>query len=117
MKAKNNSSETVRTISKPYEPTPRDLEAAEAFRAAESKRGPRLKVTMAGNDAVKVDIDHPDIGYGQLALMKSIGAASVDFFDGLILQLVNASKGKSVSEKGTRLNMARWSRNPWRSPG
>ena len=38
--------------------------------------------------------------------MKAIGTTNSDFFEGLILQLVNASKEKTPSEKGTNFMLA-----------
>jgi hypothetical protein len=40
---------------KPYEPTPADSKALEAYMAARAKGGPRLKVA-----ANSIKIDHPD---------------------------------------------------------
>lgn len=64
------------------------------------KRSPRLKVTTDANNVTKIAPEHPDLGIGQLALMKVIGTSDVEFYDGLIGQLVNASKEKLASEKG-----------------
>jgi hypothetical protein len=82
----------------PYEPTPVEAKALAAFKVARETRGPRLKVELEGNTA-KIDPDHPDAAIGTLALMRAIGTADLDFFDGLTLQLVNASKGQGSPEK------------------
>lgn len=91
---------------KPYEPTPREAEALAAYKAAKDTRGPRLRVTIEGSNAVKVDVDHPDIAIGTLALMKAIGTADFDFYEGLMAQLVNASKDKAPSEKAANFMLA-----------
>ena len=44
----------------------------------------------------------PSLGYGQLALMKAIGSSNIDFFDGLISQLVNVgSPSAKPDARGT----------------
>jgi hypothetical protein len=82
----------------PYVPTPIEAKALTAYKAAKETRGPRLKVSIEG-DAAKINPDHPDAAIGTLALMRAIGTADLDFFDGLMLQLVNASKGQGSPEK------------------
>jgi hypothetical protein len=52
---------------KAYKPTPADTEALEAYRAAEAKRGPRLKVAASA-----VTIDHPDPVFGYVSLLKAV---------------------------------------------
>jgi len=82
----------------PYKPTPIEAEAIAAYWAAKETRGPRLKVAIEG-DAAKINPDHPDAVTGTLAVMRAIGTADLDFFDGLTLQLVNASKGQCSPEQ------------------
>jgi hypothetical protein len=88
----------------PYKPTPNEREALAAFKAV--KRSPRLKVTNGCDGDANVEIDHPHLGYGQISLMNSIGTTSGDFLEGLILQLVNASKEKTPLEKGANFMLA-----------
>jgi hypothetical protein len=88
----------------PYKPF--EVEAARAYFAGREKSGPRLKVTTDANDVTKIALDHPDLGCGQLALMKAIGTSDAEFYDGLIGQLPNASKEKRASEKGTNFMLA-----------
>jgi hypothetical protein len=88
----------------PYQPTPFELEAVATYKARE--KSPRLKVTAEPNNGATIALEHPDLGYGQFALMKALGTTSVDFYDGLIGQLVNASKEKQVSEKGANFMLA-----------
>ena len=89
----------------PYKPTPVEAKALEAFRAARETRGPHLKVAIEG-DAAKINPDHPDDTIGTLALMQACGTADFDFFDGLTLQLVNASKGQGSTEKAVNFMLA-----------
>ena len=89
----------------PYKPTPVEAKALDAFRAARETRGPRLKVAIEG-DAAKINPDHPDDTIGTLVLMQACGTADFDFFDGLTLQLVNASKGQGSTEKAVNFMLA-----------
>jgi hypothetical protein len=91
---------------KPYEPTPAEAETLKAYRAALAKRGPRLKVVVTGNNEVDIGVHHPDSAIGAVALMHALGTTDYDFYDGLIGQLVNASKGKEASESGTNFMLS-----------
>jgi hypothetical protein len=82
----------------PYEPTPIEAEAIAAYNVARATRGPRLIVSTQA-DAAKLTPDHPDATVGTLAVMRAIGTADLDFFDGLALHLVNASKGQGSPEQ------------------
>jgi hypothetical protein len=82
------------------EPTPGEAKAIEAYKAAKEKRGPRLKVTTTGKDAITIEVDHPHNAIGTIDLMRAIGTTDSAFFDGLIGQLANASKETNVSERG-----------------
>jgi hypothetical protein len=90
---------------KEYRPTSFEAQAMAAYRASLDKRAPRLKVT-ADSAATNIKIDHSDLAYGQFALLKALGTTDLDFFDGLIGQLVNASSEKGASEKGTNCMLA-----------
>ena len=81
----------------PYEPTPIETEAIAAYRAAKETRAPRVKVSIEGGVA-KINHDHPDAFTGAVAVMRAMGTTDRDFFDGLMLQLVNASQGKGPSD-------------------
>jgi hypothetical protein len=85
---------------KPYEPTPIEAKAIEAYRAAKEKRGPRLKMIVTGKDAVTIGPDHPDTLIGTIDLMRAIGTTDREFFNGLVGQLANASKETKASERG-----------------
>jgi hypothetical protein len=80
-----------------YEPTPMEAEAIAACKVAKEKRGPRLKVSIEGGVA-KINHDHPDAFTGTVAVMRAMGTSDRDFFDGLMLQLVNAGQGKGPSD-------------------
>jgi hypothetical protein len=84
----------------PYNPTPWEAKAIEAYKATKEKRGPRLKVTTTGKDAATIDVDHPNEMIGTLDLMRAIGTTDAAFFNGLIGQLANASKETNASERG-----------------
>ena len=81
----------------PYNPTPMEAEAVAAYKFAKEMRGPRIKVSIEGAVA-KINHDHPDALTGTLAVMRALGTTDLDFFDGLMLQLVNAGKGQGPCE-------------------
>ena len=89
-----------------YKPTPFEAEALAAYKDASSRRGPRLKFKTDGANAVKIAVDHPEPGVGQFALMRAIGTMNVEFYSGLLGQLVNASKGKAPSEASANFMLA-----------
>jgi hypothetical protein len=66
---------------------------------------PRLKVSLEGSSA-KINPDHAESAIGTLAIMQSIGTTDLDFFDGLMLQLVNASGGQGTAEKATNFMLS-----------
>jgi hypothetical protein len=91
---------------KPYKPTPAEAETLKAYRASRTNRGPRLKVVVTGPNAVDIGVHHPDNAIGAVALMHAIGTTDFDFYNGLIGQLVNASKEKEASESGTNFMLS-----------
>jgi hypothetical protein len=91
---------------KPYEPTPAEAETLKAYRDARAKRGPRLKVVVTGKNEVDIGVHHPDSVIGAVALMRALGTTDSDFYNGLIGQLVNASKEKEASESGTNFMLS-----------
>jgi hypothetical protein len=93
------------TEAKPYEPTPAEAKAVAAYKAAKDAHGPRLKVSIDGT-AAKIQPEHPDQAIGILAMMRAIGTADLDFFDGLMLQLVNAGKGNGAPEKAVNFMLS-----------
>jgi hypothetical protein len=98
-RTKPPTDDTMKDAEKPpYKPTPIEAKALAAYKAAKDAHGPRLKVSIEGN-AAKLNPDHPDEAIGLLDIMRAIGTADLDFFDGLTLQLVNASRGQGSTEK------------------
>jgi hypothetical protein len=89
---------------KPYEATPAEAEAIDAYLAAR-KGPPRLKVQMHQGVA-RTEVDHPEKRVGTLALMSAVGTTDFDFYNGLIGHLINASKEKEVSEAGTNFMLS-----------
>ena len=95
---KKTQSPTAADFEKPpYKPTPIEVKAVAAFKAAKERRGPSVKVSIEGT-AAKITPDHPEVALGSLALMQAIGTADFDFYDGLMLQLVNATSGGGSPE-------------------
>ncbi len=95
-------------VAEPYEPTPREHEGIEAYRARrkELKLAPRMKVTEK-KDGAEILPDHPDIAVGHTLLMEAIGTAELDFLDGLLRQLTNVgTHGQKVDEQGLNFMLA-----------
>jgi hypothetical protein len=77
-------------------------EISPCYMAGRAKSGPRLKV--AGSD---FKIDHPDLAFGHLAMLKAVGSTDGDFLEGLLKQLINVgSHGPSPDEDGTNFALA-----------
>ena len=90
----------------PYKLTAREKEALVKFNAASETRGPRLKIQADGATA-KFSVDHPDQAVGILGLMRAIGTTDLDFYDGLMGHLVNASWGRNeLSQSGTNFMLS-----------
>ena len=93
---------TEKAVTKPYEPTPQERAAMEAYlaRRRETTPAPRMKVSEKGG-VPQLSPDHPEPALGQALLMKAVGTTNVDFLDGLLKQLVNAgSQGSEVDVDG-----------------
>jgi hypothetical protein len=62
---------------------------------------------QADGAKAKFSVDHPDQAVGILALMRAIGTTDVDFYDGLMGHLVNASRGQNaLSHNGTNFMLS-----------
>jgi hypothetical protein len=108
MKTENETVQNSKGDAKPtYELKPAEREAVEAYRAAKAKAGPRLKVEATGKNSAKIDVDHADGAVGTIALMRAIGTTNLEFYDGLIRRLVDASKeGGEPSESNANFMLA-----------
>jgi hypothetical protein len=90
-------------ISQPYEPTPPETTAIDAFksRKANKKPSPALKITKTERREKEVVIDHQDPKTGNMLFLESIGSTDVDFMDGFIRQVINVgSQGSEPDENG-----------------
>jgi hypothetical protein len=81
--------------------TTMETEAVAAFTAAKTTSGPRLKVELDGKDKVRLGVDHPDQAVGILALMRAIGTTDIDFYDGLMGHLANASRERRQARRAS----------------
>ncbi len=100
--------ETGTVVTEPYEPTPREHEGIEAYRARrkEQRPAPRMKVTEK-KDGAEILPDHPDLAVGHTLLMEAIGTVELDFLDGLLKQLTNVgTQGQKVDERGLNFMLA-----------
>jgi hypothetical protein len=85
---KKSESEIVQS----YEPTPCETSFVASFhdKASQKPPAPELKIETK-NDVNEIDIDHPDQTVGLVMLMEAIGTTDLNFLNGLLAQLVDAS--------------------------
>ena len=76
-----------------YKPTPREIDAVSKLKSEQDRQAPRVKFSRDGHVA-KVEIEHPHMETGLAVLMKSLATADLDFFNGLLGQLINATSSK-----------------------
>jgi hypothetical protein len=98
----------TKAVAAPYEPKPRERAAVDAWRDRHRTRAPSpsLKIEQKRGKAT-IGFDHPDPATGSILLMQAIGAASVDFLNPFISQLVNAgSKGREADPEGSNFMLA-----------
>ena len=89
-----------------YKMTSVEAKAVEAYAAARTMSGPRLKAKIDGKNAVRLGPDHPDEAIGILALMQAIGTTDPAFYAGLIGHLVDASNENGPSEQGANFMLS-----------
>jgi hypothetical protein len=97
-----------KAMAAPYDPTPREKAAIDAYRAQKAGKSPSpdLKVVTAGT-ATSVAPDHPDSIVATKLLMKALGTTNPYFVQGLLTQLANAgSKGQEPDEHGINFMLA-----------
>ncbi len=99
---------TGKAVTRPYEPTPQERVALEAYLAhrREEPPAPRMKVSEKGG-VPQLSPDHPESALGQVLLMKAVGTTNSDFLHGLLGQLANAgSQGSQVDVDGLNFMLA-----------
>jgi hypothetical protein len=92
----------VRSVAKPYEPTPgeRLLMESHFARQAQTPAAPRLKVSDDSSGATEIVPDHPDPCMAQALLMEALATTDACFVVGLIGQLADAgTQGRKVDER------------------
>ena len=94
----------MKNLAKPYEPTPRERTAVEAYttRRKEEPPAPRLKVSQRDGVA-KIAPDHPEPRIAKTLLMEALGTSDPEFLAGLCMQLANAGTQDQEVDEG-RLN-------------
>ena len=87
MSRKRNIAE-AKDLAKPYEPTPNECAAAEAYlaRRKATPHSPRLRV-LKNNGTTEISPDHPEPALGLILLMEALGTTDPDFVNGLLGQL------------------------------
>jgi hypothetical protein len=95
-------------LSKPYEPKPKERAQIVAYldRKGQKPPAPRVTLTHKGG-AVHVSTDHPMPSLGQTLLMQAMGVTNMDFFNGLLNQLINVgTHGATPDEQGLNFMLA-----------
>jgi hypothetical protein len=92
----------VRSVAKPYEPTPgeRLLMESHFARQAQTPAAPRLKVSDDSSGATQIAPDHPDPRMALALLMEALATTDACFVVGLIGQLADAgTRRRKVDER------------------
>ena len=92
----------VRSVAKPYEPTPEERRLMEAYfaRKEQTPAAPPLKVSEDDSGATQIAPDHADPKMGQALLMEALATADPCFVVGLVTQLADAgTQGRKVDER------------------
>ena len=93
----------VRSVAKPYEPTPGERLLMESYfaRQAQTPAAPRLKVSDDSSGATQIAPDHPDPCMAQALLMEALATTDACFVVGLIGQLADAgTRRRKLDERG-----------------
>ena len=87
-------------VTKPHERTSEESAILARHRKRRKQRvqAPPLKVEQTKN-GFSVSPDHPELGLGYVMVMEALGTADVDFQEGLVRELVNASSPGSVPDE------------------
>ncbi len=83
----------TKQVAKPYEPTPQERAAVDALlaRKKELPVAPRVKVSQRAGGLLELAYEHKDLKTANALLMGATGTVYGSFFDGLLLQLGNAT--------------------------
>ena len=83
----------TRQVAKPYEPTPEERDAVQAYlaRKRELPVAPRAKVSQRAGGVLELAFEHKDVKTAEALLMGATGTVYGSFFDGLLRQLGNAT--------------------------
>jgi hypothetical protein len=95
-------------IVKPYEPTPHEQAAMDAYRARKKGKplAPRMKVSEK-DGVTKVAPDHPDPAAAGIRLLEAFGTRDDDFLKGILTQLaLVGSKDSKLDEDGINFMLA-----------
>jgi hypothetical protein len=92
----------VRSVAKPYAPTPEEWRLMEAYfaRKNQTPAAPRLKVSEDKSGTTQIAPDHPDLGMAEALLMEALATTDPCFVAVLVTQLANAgTQGRKVDER------------------
>ena len=99
----------VRSVAKPYEPTPGERLLMESYfaRQAQTPAAPKLKVSDDRSGATEIAPDHPDPRMGLSLLAEALATTDVSFVVGLINQLADAgTRRRKVGERELNFMLA-----------
>lgn len=96
-----------RDLAKVYEPKPEECAQVAAYADRQKQKPIAPRVTLADKDRTRVSIAHPMPALGQTLAMYAIGVTDLEFFDGLLGQLVNVGTyGTKPDERGLNFMLA-----------
>jgi hypothetical protein len=105
---KANETGGGKEVRKPYEPTPSELKAIQAWldRRRDTTTRPTMKIELKGSVAT-ITPDHPEPGVALILLGKAMGTTDSAFRSELMVQLANASgKGRTPNEDALNFMLA-----------
>jgi hypothetical protein len=70
----------------------------------EAESAPRVKIGEDETLSPTITPDHPDLATGHALIMKALGTTSKDFYNGILLQLLNAEFHDNIPDTESRLN-------------
>ena len=87
-------------------PEERAVLSAHIARRKQKRPSPRVKF-IEKSGSIEITPDHPMPPLGNALIMESLATADVDFFDGLLGQLLNVGmQGKTPDERGMNFMLA-----------
>ncbi len=95
---KKRATKKAKAVKKPYEPTEKEeaVLGSQRGRRKTSRSIPIMKLTGEN----QLTPDHPDLGMGTALVLEAFGTSSLEFMDGIVGELMNASTRGREPEVG-----------------